>query len=177
MKIIKGEHGNHVIQKVIEIVPRRFIGFIMDAFRGRVSELSTDQFACRVVQRALEHGTDADRAMIMDEIHSCSQILITDTYGNYVAQHVIQNAREEDRAKMIRLVTKQIVMFSKHKFASNVVEKCIEFGSREQRQNIRKAFTTPGNDGRVPLPALMKDQYANYVIRKSPLPEPFFFFF
>lgn len=170
LRVTRDQNGNHVVQKIIELVPRRYIDFIMNALRGQVTGLASHTYGCRVVQRMLEHGTDADKLDIMTELHASAQILITDQYGNYVAQHVIQNGNQPDRQRMIELVMSQLLTLSKHKFASNVVEKCIEFGTAEQRTVIRIHLTTAGSDGINPLQQMMRDQYGNYVIRKSEAP-------
>lgn len=138
----------------------------MDAVRGQVTGLASHTYGCRVIQRMLEYGTEADKLEIMTELHASAQILITDQYGNYVAQHVIQNGKTEDRDRLIQLVMAQLLTLSKHKFASNVVEKCIEHGTPQQRSNIRVQLTTVGSDGTSPLQQMMRDQYGNYVIRK-----------
>jgi mRNA-binding protein PUF3 len=93
-------------------------------------------------------------------------MLITDQYGNYVTQHVIQHGKPEDRAKIIKLITAQLLTLSKHKFASNVVEKSIQFGTTEQRKAIVAQLTAVHSDGSSPLQLMMKDQYGNYVIQK-----------
>jgi mRNA-binding protein PUF3 len=93
-------------------------------------------------------------------------MLITDQYGNYVTQHVIQHGKPEDRAKIIKIITAQLLTLSKHKFASNVVEKSIQFGTDEQRHAIVSQLTAMHSDGTSPLQLMMKDQYGNYVIRK-----------
>lgn len=167
IRVIKDQNGNHVVQKIIELVPRQYIEFIMSAIRGQVTPLASHTYGCRVIQRMLEYGTEADKAEIMAELHASAQILITDQYGNYVAQHVIQNGKPEDRERLIQLVMSQLLALSKHKFASNVVEKCIEHGSPEQRTVIREQLTTTGSDGNNPLQQMMRDQYGNYVIRES----------
>jgi mRNA-binding protein PUF3 len=167
MRIVKDQNGNHVVQKIIELVPRQYIGFIMDSFRGQVNVLAAHTYGCRVIQRMLEHGSADDKRDILAELHTSATGLITDQYGNYVTQHVIQHGNPEDRSRMINLVTNQLVSLSKHKFASNVVEKCIEYGTPEERKAIREQLTTVGADGSSPLQVMMKDQYGNYVIRKS----------
>ena len=78
------------------------------------------------------------------------------------------------RERIIQLVMGQLLTLSKHKFASNVVEKCIEFGTPAQRTTIREQLTTTGPDGTNPLQQMMRDQFGNYVIRKFLL---FFFLF
>lgn len=120
-----------------------------------------------MIQRLLEHGTEEDKAEIMNELHSSTHLLITDQYGNYVAQHVIQNGKPEDSTRIIELVMNDFLTLSKHKFASNVVEKCIEHGSAAQRAAVREQLTTSGSDNTLPLQQLMRDQYGNYVIRKQ----------
>ncbi|UKZ63598.1 uncharacterized protein TrAtP1_004825 [Trichoderma atroviride] len=166
LRVIKDQNGNHVVQKIIELVPRQYIDFIMNAVRGQVTPLASHAYGCRVIQRLLEHGTEEDKAEIMGELHASAQILITDQYGNYVAQHVIQNGELEDRERIIQLVMGQLLTLSKHKFASNVVEKCIEFGTPAQRTTIREQLTTAGPDGNNPLQQMMRDQFGNYVIQK-----------
>ncbi|KAL2181311.1 armadillo-type protein [Thermothelomyces heterothallicus CBS 202.75] len=164
LKVAKDQHGNHVIQQAIVLVPREHIDFIMTGFKGRVYELASHQFGCRVIQRILEHGTEADKAAMMVELHNSAQSLVTDMYGNYVIQHVLEKGRPEDRAKMIGVVTPQLLMLSRHKNASNVVEKCIMLGTPEEQRAIRDKLM--GEEPNSPLFQLMKDQFGNYVIQK-----------
>jgi mRNA-binding protein PUF3 len=166
LRVIRDQNGNHVVQKIIELVPRQHIDFIMRTIRGQIPGLASHGYGCRVIQRMLEHGTEGDKMDMMAELHASAQILITDQYGNYVAQHVILNGKPEDRARMINLVISQMLTLSKHKFASNVVEKCIESGTAKQRSIIREQLMTVGSDGTSPLPQMMRDQYGNYVLRK-----------
>ncbi|KAL2139635.1 hypothetical protein VTI28DRAFT_4911 [Corynascus sepedonium] len=164
IKVAKDQHGNHVIQQAIVLVPREHIDFMMAGFKGRVYELASHQFGCRVIQRVLEHGTEADKAAMMVELHNSAQSLVTDMYGNYVIQHVLEKGRPEDRAKMIGVVTPQLLTLSRHKNASNVVEKCILLGTLEQQRAIRDKLL--GDEPNSPLFQLMKDQFGNYVIQK-----------
>lgn len=93
-------------------------------------------------------------------------MLITDQYGNYVTQHVIEHGKPEDRAKVIKIVTAQLLTLSKHKFASNVVEKSIQYGTDDQRKTIVEQLIAMHSDGTSPLQLIMKDPYGNYVVRK-----------
>lgn len=166
MRVIRDPNGNHVVQKVIQVVPRKHLDFIMDALRGQVGGLASHIYGCRVIQRMLEYGTETDKVEIMTELHPVAQRLITDRYGNYVVQHVISRGKAADRNKMIGLVMTKVLLLSNHKYSSNVVEKCIECGSVEQRCAIRDEITTVANNGTMPIQQMMRDQYGNYVIRK-----------
>lgn len=166
LKVIRDQNGNHVVQKIIELVPRQHLDFIMDAVRSHVTTLATHMYGCRVIQRMLEHGTETDKKEIMAELHSSVQVLITDQFGNYVAQHVIQNGKDDDSQQFIKLIMDNLATFSKHKFASNVVEKCIEHATTPQRSRIRELLAGSSAEGSTDLQQMIKDQFGNYVIRK-----------
>lgn len=166
LRCVKDQNGNHVIQKAIERVPAEHIEFIIRSFNQQVYDLATHPYGCRVIQRMLEHCDDEAQNSILQELHSYSSYLVQDQYGNYVIQHVIERGKPEDREKIIMVVRDNVLQFSKHKFASNVVEKCIVYGDSRQRQTVIDEILRVKSDGSLPLTAMMKDQFANYVIQK-----------
>tara|TARA_R110002003_G_scaffold119_4_gene10574 strand:- start:12350 stop:15013 length:2664 start_codon:yes stop_codon:yes gene_type:complete len=166
LKTVKDQNGNHVIQKVIDRVPMEHIQVIVEAFRGQIGALSVNSYGCRVIQRLLEKVPEPQRRFIFTELHAEGPKLITDSYGNYVTQHVIEHGLPEDRAKIVSLVKAQFLTFSKHKFASNVVERCLVCGSDEQRRDLVDAVIAKNERGENNLLNLLKDGYGNYVIQK-----------
>lgn len=170
IRLMQGVHANHVVQKVLTKLPRERIDFIYDAVRGKVFALSTEQYACRVIQRMIEQGTQADRAFILEEFHQVAHKLVTDDWGNYVVQAVIKQGGPEARARVIRLCIDHFLQFSKQKVASNVMEHCIEYGTDEDRLEIYRFITAQSTeDGTSMLQLMWKDQFANYVVRESRL--------
>ncbi|KAL1837507.1 hypothetical protein VTJ49DRAFT_3692 [Mycothermus thermophilus] len=162
------QHGNHVIQQAIALVPREHLNTMMAGFKGHVCDLASHQYGCRVVQRVLEHGSDGDKTAMMKELHTGVQKLLTDMFGNYVIQHVLEKGPTEDRANIISCVTPQILSLSRHKNASNVVEKCIMHGTPQEQRAIRDQLLARADEANGPLFQLMKDQYGNYVIPHLP---------
>jgi mRNA-binding protein PUF3 len=161
MQIMKDQNGNHVVQKVIATCPRMCVPFMMDNVRGQISSLSAHNYGCRVIQRMLENGTEVERRELLEEIHACSSQLILDQYGNYVAQHIVISGAGPDRSRMIQAVIDDLVNYSKHKFASNVVEKCIKFGTTQERSAVKAKLMTPLADGSSLLNVLGRDQYGS----------------
>ncbi len=47
---------------------------------------------------------------------------------------MLEHGRDHERKEIITKLAGQIVQMSQHKFASNVVEKCLEFGGPAERQ-------------------------------------------
>jgi len=166
MRCVRDQNGNHVVQKCIECVPEENIEFIISTFFGNVVTLSTHPYGCRVIQRVLEHCHDPDtQSKVMDEIMSTISMLAQDQYGNYVIQHVLEHGKPDERTVIIKELAGKIVQMSQQKFASNVVEKCLTFGGPEEREFLVNEMlgTTDENE---PLQAMMKDQFANYVVQK-----------
>ncbi|KAK1373718.1 Pumilio-like 2 [Heracleum sosnowskyi] len=166
MRCVRDQNGNHVIQKCIECIPEEHIQFIISTFFEQVVTLSTHPYGCRVIQRVLEHCADAKtQSKVMDEILGCVSMLAQDQYGNYVIQHVLEHGKPHERSTIIQELAGKIVQMSQQKFASNVVEKCLAFGDPSQRELLVREMlgTTDENE---PLQAMMKDQFANYVVQK-----------
>lgn len=165
-KCVCDQNGNHVIQKAIERVPMEHIQFIINAFKGHIGRYAAHSYGCRVIQRLLEHCNDLDRRSILSELSTIINPLVTDQFGNYVIQHMIARGPNADRNRVIAVVQTRLVELSKHKFASNVVEKSIQYGSDRQRSDMIQFLITRNHNGESPLSVLIRDQYANYVVRE-----------
>eukprot|EP01083_Nonionella_stella_P295686 1004851_1 len=113
--------------------------------------LPSHSAAVGALQRAAE---DADNAME----------LISDQSGNYVIQHVLQRGALHYRSAIIRHVQGNILSLSKHKFASNVVERCFVHGSVQEKSQLVSEICGTGEDS--PLNPMVRDQYANYVVQR-----------
>jgi pumilio RNA-binding family len=166
---IKDQNGNHVIQKVIEHVDPEHTQFIVRTFIGKVFKLATHPYGCRVIQRILEQPginstvSDSPTRQIVTELLHCTISLVQDQYGNYVVQHVLKYGLKEDKHEIISQLRGKIVQFSQHKFASNVIEQCVEYGTLEHCQwLIDEIIAEPRA-----LEVMMKHQYANYVVQKT----------
>ncbi|OQN99922.1 hypothetical protein B0A48_14127 [Cryoendolithus antarcticus] len=171
LECVKNKDGNHVIQKAIERCPPDTISFIYQAFVGQVQYLSLHAFGCRVIQRCLERQDwFPAKVRIMAELHeSMGQGMVANDYGNYVVQHVVEKGTPMDRKHVFSIVIQGLESYSKHKFASNVVEKCIEYSDDGWRREVVSVLVTHDQrkgDGDSVLAALIKDNYGNYVIQK-----------
>jgi pumilio RNA-binding family len=155
LSCIHDQNGNHVIQKCIEVMSEkskkaRLVGnaaeadffseqidFIVDDVLGNVSSLSCHPYGCRVLQRILEHCVEPKKIRALDEISKVHRTLLDDQYGNYVIQHVLQFGRHSDRNSLLEIVVENgLLLLSRQKFASNVVEKLLKYGTAEQRKAV-----------------------------------------
>ncbi|SCU96729.1 LANO_0E14202g1_1 [Lachancea nothofagi CBS 11611] len=179
LQMIEDQNGNHVIQKAVERIPMTKLPFILESLQGQIYHLSTHSYGCRVVQRLLEYGSPEDQDTILDDLDPFLSFLIQDQYGNYVIQHILQHGPGNTdvhigmtKQAIVDAVSKNVVEYSKHKFASNVVEKTMLFGSPSQKKQFlervlpKNAEHATHLEDNAPLILMMRDQYANYVVQK-----------
>jgi pumilio RNA-binding family len=70
------------------------------------------------------------------EIIEFANKLSADAFGNYVVQYLLEHGGQAERSMIVRKFDRRVVSMCYHKFASNVLEKCLVFGSQEDRQLI-----------------------------------------
>ena len=81
-------------------------------------------------------------------------------------QHVLERGQPDERAQVLRSLADQVVSLSSHKFASNVMEKCIQFCSKEDRGvMIAEILGRPPNSSDILL-SMMCDQFSNFVLQR-----------
>lgn len=188
---IHDQNGNHVIQKVVEVISSRAktyqldssekaakcssqLNFVLDCVMKNTVSLSCHPYGCRVLQRILEHCVESQKSATLNSIQKCLRTLLDDQYGNYVIQHVLQYGRKTDRDIVLQMIIENnLLVLSKQKFASNVIEKLLKYGSAEHRTAIVREMLKPTDDetvesGRSSVVLLMvRDAYANYVVQTT----------
>ncbi len=192
MTCIHDQNGNHVIQKCVEVLSSKAksalkikddqkakifsdqIQFIIDNVLENIAPLSCHPYGCRVLQRILEHCVESQKLRTLDEIMKVHRTLLDDQYGNYVIQHVLQYGRVSDRDSILEIVTENgLLNLSRQKYASNVVEKLLKFGTTKQRNVIvREMLMKVDKDedveeGTAVVLLMVRDAYANYVVQTS----------
>ena len=80
---------------------------------------------------------DLQSSPILDEVLTVCGDLICDQYGNYVIQHVLSAGRPGDVSAIMRTISGDMLRLSCHKFASNVVERCLEYCNLEVCEHER----------------------------------------
>lgn len=96
-------------------------------------------------------------------------------YGNYVIQWILQKGQQRDKDRVVKAVMGNVVRWSRHKFASNVVEQVVRTASREQRRRLAEEILAEpsGNvngqaDGSSSPAAvtMAEDPFANFVLQR-----------
>ena len=60
---------------------------------------------------------------------------------------MLERGKPADKALIVSKVRGQVLQMSKHKFASNVVEKCVAYGSKKDRSGLIDEVVQTRPDG------------------------------
>ena len=77
----------------------------------------------------------------------------------------MEHGRAEDKSKIVQELRGKVQHLAQHKFASNVVEKCVMNASRSERAMLIEEVLY-GDGANSALCSMMRDQFANYVVQK-----------
>ena len=159
-------NGNHIVQRFIEMLPKR-VPEVVTIIKPHVSSLVIDSCGCRVVQKLFDKYNISLLRPLVDEVLTCAADLATNQYGNYVVQNILESGPDSDIEALINEFKGGFYNFSIHKFASNVIEKCIRRANPEQREEIFEEII--GDDGKFEEQRILKmvtDQFGNYVMQR-----------
>ena len=167
-KCIEDKNGNHVIQKLIEKLSINDLNKIYSVSLNNIINLSKHQYGCRVIQRLFKYCNEEQIHNMLSELFKDINELIQDQYGNYVIQFILENQsiNNNDLIPIYESLKGNIYKYSFHKFASNVVERCLTFGNEKQRKDIVDEILEIDENNPEYIINMTKDRFANYVIQK-----------
>ena len=160
------QNGNHIVQRFIEYLPERVFE-IIQCILPHLKRLVIDNCGCRVVQRLFENYNIDMLEPLVKEVLSFAPELATNQYGNYVVQNILEANKKEHISALINAFKGHFYEFSIHKFASNVIEKCIRGATPQERDEIFSEVIGFGD--RFEKKRILKmvgDQFGNYVIQR-----------
>ncbi|KAL7424207.1 hypothetical protein Q5752_001793 [Cryptotrichosporon argae] len=165
IECVKSSNANHVVQRLLMLDPPQTL---LDSFLGNVFELATHPFGCRVLQKSIETLPTKRLRKVLDELHMTVGNLMEDQFGNYVVQSIIMVGPAEDRSKVIARVAGHVQKLSRHKFASNVVEKALEKATvLEKHALIKELIGADEATGTNQIGALLRDAYGNFPVQTA----------
>ena len=152
--------GSHVLEKLLSCFEEEYVSFIYNYIIDNFLELANNNNGICIVKKILSftHKKNLhDKLKVIVKENALQ--LISHPYGNFVIQVVVDCWN--DYNDILCLFDKKYYSLSLEKYASNVVERCIEKDENilnnyiEEIININKIFE------------VMKSNYGNYVIQKA----------
>ncbi|KAH7155304.1 armadillo-type protein [Dactylonectria estremocensis] len=162
VELIQDLNGNHVIQKCLNKLTALDAQFIFDAVGNNCVEVGTHRHGCCVLQRCIDHASGDQKLWLIQRITEHARILVQDPFGNYVVQYIIDLNEPTFTEPVVRMFRGCVTQLSRHKFSSNVIEKCLRCSQPESRDMIVEELLVPAE-----MERLLRDSFANYVIQTA----------
>ncbi|KAG8947135.1 hypothetical protein FRC04_010986 [Tulasnella sp. 424] len=160
--LIKDLNGNHVVQKCLNKLSPEDNQFIYNAVATHCVEVATHRHGCCVLQRCVDHASDAQRIQLVTEITYHALTLVQDPYGNYVVQYILDLNDNRFSDAVIRQFLGNVCALSVQKFSSNVIEKCIRVAEHNTRKMLIEELLN-----RTRLEKLLRDSFGNYCVQTA----------
>lgn len=182
-------HANHVLQAFIQNMPGTLFCPVVEKLLEEVTEdveckcsserpadcvcrcrmrgvlAARHKFGCRVLERILEHCSDQpvcqQLVKVFTEEHLCVT-LMKHNYGNFVMQHVLEHCGDEAKNRIATLLCRHVVVLSRHRISSHVVERAMALCSPEDRSALVSTIVECQSNG-----SLKNTRYGSFVHRTA----------
>ena len=159
--LLKDLNGTYIVQKFatqnINDLGLKINAIIIE----NASELCTHRHGCCVIQKYLETKDKTMIPELIDKLIKDCLLLIIDQFGNYVIQTILLMGDKKYGNILAENISSNIVFYAKHKYSSNVVEKCFDYCDGIYLKNLIGNVQKKEN-----LIKLILDEHGNYVVQK-----------
>ena len=159
--LLKDLNGTFVVQKFAEFNKNEFSNDINEIIIENSPVLSTHRHGCCVIQKYLELKDEKMTPLLLDKLIDNCLLLIIDQFGNYVIQTILLMGEKKYGNKLAEKVAENVVYYAKHKYSSNVIEKCFDYCDGIYLENLMANVQKKDN-----LSELILDEHGNYVVQK-----------
>jgi len=162
--IYTSPNANHVLGKLVEIMPQSQLGPLWEALRGQTAAVARHRFGSRILQRSVEHCSEVDSGFLLDEVQSELEALARHPFGNFVVQTLLEHGSEARRRACVERLLPHVLEHATHKTASNVVQCLLEHSDVESQAAIADAFLA--GHGVLSLEAIASTRYGSFVVQR-----------
>ena len=159
--LLKQLNGTFVVQKFAEVNNSEYSKEINEIIVANSPVLSTHRHGCCVIQKYLELKDPIMTPHLLDKLIENCLLLIIDQFGNYVIQSILLMGDKKYGNRLAEKIAENVVYYAKHKYSSNVVEKCFDYCDGIYLQNLMINVQKKDN-----LTELILDEHGNYVVQK-----------
>ena len=159
--LLKELNGTHIINKFINEHPE-CAEEINKIIVENCSLLATHRHGCCILQKLMEGPNKKLRNELIENLVENCFVLIIDQFGNYVIQNILILNDSKASAAIALKICDNIQYYSKHRYSSNVIEKCFDFCGKKERKKLIEKLCSPDI-----IADLILDEHGNYVIQKA----------
>ena len=159
--LLKELNGTHIINKFINDHPE-CAEEINKIIVENCSLLATHRHGCCILQKLMDGPNKKLKYDLINNLVENCFVLIIDQFGNYVIQSILTLNEKESSSAIAMKVCDNLPYYSKHRYSSNVIEKCFDFCDKKVRKKLIEKICSPEI-----ITDLILDEHGNYVIQKA----------
>ena len=160
-------HGNHVLQRAIEVLPASKTHFIAEELNPRANEVARNVFGCRIFCRLLEQSATYDATQeLIGKVLKDAEDLVQHQFGRFVAQAILEHGLDQQRHTLALALRNRGMNMAQHRNASHVIEKALIYCSAIDRRALAIELlkeANPEEDSGVAT--LARTQYGGFVVK------------
>lgn len=122
----KSPHGNHVVQKCIDVLGHTKAQFVVDGLVGRAVAVARDRFGCRIMEHLIDSCSQKQVSGLIDELMMDAKRLCRHPFANYVMQSVVKFGTPARRAQVAEVLVADAPRFARHRFALHVFQLAVK---------------------------------------------------
>ena len=171
-EIFMDQNGNHVIQKLINILDFTNIICIYEKVLENIDKLINNIYGSRIIQALLNKCDEEHAKKIIDKIFETHKNNLIDLcksqFGNYIIQLILEKYNDNYTFESIcKELKSNVYQFSLNKTGCYIIEKVLENGNNAQKNEIGKEIIEEDNKNKDCIITLVNDKYGNYVIQRA----------
>jgi len=134
LEACKCPHANHVLQKVILLLPSSSLQFVVDEMMaGQITQIARHKYGCRIIQRLVEQSNPSQVLQLVEKALTDIPSLSRHPYGTYVVQNILQHGSDEHRRQIVKVVVKDIRVLGSEAHGCAVVSAALSHGPDADR--------------------------------------------
>jgi hypothetical protein len=163
-KLYDSPHGNHVLTKMVEVMPSATLGPVIARITGQAQAVARHRYGCRVLERLIEHCSPEQLAPLQEEVVAGSETLCRHPYGNFVIQHLLEHGSAALRCRILKCMLPVVPVLAVHRTASHGVQRALDHCDEVGQYAIIDAML----QGESPhsLAEIACSRYGSYVIEQ-----------
>mmetsp|Transcript_23183 Transcript_23183/g.36930 ORF Transcript_23183/g.36930 Transcript_23183/m.36930 type:complete len:701 (-) Transcript_23183:178-2280(-) len=156
-------HANHVIAKLIEILPSKNIASVCEALRGKATTVARHQFGSRILERLVQFSNEDCIGFLIDELLEDLEALARHQFGNFIVARLLEHGSPARKHNCVQILLPHVLQHATHKTACNIVQRMLEHADLNSQAMIADAFLA--GSGETSLEAIAMTRYGSFVIQ------------
>ena len=159
--LLKELNGTHIITKFVN-EHSECADEINKIIVDNCSLLATHRHGCCILQKMIEGSDKKLKENLINNLIDNCFVLIIDQFGNYVMQSILLLNENKFSSAIAMKICDNVLYYSKHRYSSNVIEKCFDFCGKKEKKRLIEKIMTPEI-----ITELILDEHGNYVVQKA----------